>query len=174
MAAPGKWGDPTLPKHGWICEEIRDLAPDDGTPFEDYHAICEMCERKRIRYQHVMTHPKWPECICAGVICSGKMENNKAAAKRREREERNRCARRQRWPYLRAWKKSETGNHHISRNGIHILVHRKMNRPWRIRVRCEHLGGEHWGERQFATLEQAKLRSFDAYEYARDRWGWGS
>ena len=171
MPAPGKWGDPTIPKHGWMCEEICDLAPDDGTPFEDYHAVCEMYERKRIRYQHHMIHPEWPGRIAAGVICAGKMENNKAAAKRREREARSRSGRRQRWSSLRAWKKSGTGNHHISRNRIHILVYRKANQQWRIRVKCEQTGVQQWGKKQFSTLKKAKLGSFDAYEYARDQLG---
>lgn len=174
MPAPGKWGDPTTPKDGWMCEEIRDLAPDDGTPFEEYHAVCEMCERKRIRYQHLMTHPEWPGHVHAGVVCAGKMENNEAAAKRREKEARNRSGRRRRWPSLRAWEKSGQGNHHISRDGIHILVFRRRNGQWGIRVRCEHTGVEKWGKKQFSTLTQAKLRSFVAHEYARDQLGWGS
>ena len=39
---------------------------------------------------------------------------------------------------------------------------------------AQHTGVEEWGEKQFSTLKQAKLRSFVAHEYARDRLGWGS
>ena len=132
-----------------------------------------MCERKRIRYQHLMRHPEWPENVGAGSVCAGKMENNKAAAKHREREARNRFERRRRWPSLVAWKKSDKGNHYISRDGIHILLYRKKNRQWGIRVSCEYTGDEKWGKKQFSTLKQAKLSSFVAHEYARDQLGWG-
>ena len=173
MTAPGRWGDQTVPKSGWECEGFRDLNPEDGTPFEEYHAVCEMCELKHIRYQHVMTHSQWPGPILAGVVCAGKMENNKAAAKRRERDAINRSKRRERWPNLRTWNVSERGSHHISRDGIHILIYRQKNRQWRIRVKCEHTGDYCRGKKQFTTLEEAKLKSFEAYEYASGKLGWG-
>jgi len=54
------------------------------------------------------------------------------------------------------------------------LVYRNTNQQWQIRVRCEHTGGDKWGKKEFCSLEQAKLRSFDAHQYSRDQLGWGS
>ncbi len=174
MAAPGKWGNPDVPNDGWIFEEVIDLSPDDGTPFEEYCRICQMCESKAIRFQHRLSHAQWPHCINAGCVCAGKMENNGAAAKRREAVAYNRMLRKRRWPTLQAWQQSPNGNWHISHHGVHVLVVKVKSSKWRIRIKCEQLGGQKWGNKRFDTLRQAKQVSFDAFEYARDKLGWGS
>lgn len=92
----GKWGQPGVPKRGWVCQGIEDL----GEPLE----TCGMCETMTIRYVHLMVHDDYPEELACGCICSGHMEQDIEAAKVRETTMKNRARRREAWPDLRAWR----------------------------------------------------------------------
>jgi hypothetical protein len=74
----GKWGDPTVPRTGWVVGEVFD----HGKPC----FTCEMCETMTIRYEHQMYHPRYPEMLGTGCICSAHMTGDLASAKQRQRE----------------------------------------------------------------------------------------
>jgi hypothetical protein len=74
----GKWSQPGVPHKGWVCAEIDDV--------EDTMEVCEMCETAEVRYVHVMTNPRWEGELRVGCVCAGRMEDDAAAAERREAE----------------------------------------------------------------------------------------
>ena len=71
------WLRRDVPHHGWECVSVIDL----GKPL----GICRMCGKQIIRYVHVMKHPNYYRTIGAGCVCAGKMQQNIARARERER-----------------------------------------------------------------------------------------
>jgi hypothetical protein len=63
--ASGKWTDPTFPRTNWKYREYRDSG--------DRTAICEACESRTIRFQHLLTHETglrlWMCAECGGSAC---------------------------------------------------------------------------------------------------------
>lgn len=51
---------------------------------EALYLVCEMCEHQRIRYVQVMAHDDYPKELACGRKCAEKMEEDYAAAKRRD------------------------------------------------------------------------------------------
>jgi hypothetical protein len=74
----GKWSRTGVPHKGWVCDAIDDLGDDLET--------CAMCEVAEVRYVHVMTNPRWEGELRVGCVCAGRMEEDAAAAERREAE----------------------------------------------------------------------------------------
>jgi hypothetical protein len=71
--AKGKWDDGTFPEVGWTYKAPKDLG--------EYGAsICEICEGEKIRYAHLVTHPKFPEGFWAGCECAERLCPQRAAA----------------------------------------------------------------------------------------------
>lgn len=61
----GKWTDPTFPRTNWKYREYRDSG--------DRTAICEACETRTIRFQHLLTHETglrlWMCAECGSSAC---------------------------------------------------------------------------------------------------------
>lgn len=113
MSSLGKWSKQGVPKKGWICIGLEDL----GEPATE----CEMCENQEIRYVHQMQHPNYPDILDCGCVCAGKLEENYAAASKRESDSKNLAQRRARW-LTRKWKVSTNGNDYLKTDGFHIVV----------------------------------------------------
>ena len=114
--ADNLWKRDDVPHSGWICTGITDL----GEPAD----ICEMCGHQIIRYVHHMIHPNYRP-LSAGCICAGKMEGDIEAARKRERELRNRTARKDNFQ-RRKWKKSKNGNAYLKIKD-HLIVLYKLS-----------------------------------------------
>jgi len=114
--ADNLWKRDDVPHSGWICTGITDL----GEPAD----ICEMCGHQIIRYVHHMIHPNYRP-LSAGCICAGKMEGDIEAARKRERDLRNRTARKENFQ-RRKWKKSKNGNAYLKIKD-HLIVLYKLS-----------------------------------------------
>jgi hypothetical protein len=143
----GKWREPGVPHVGWRCEGVTDIREDDS---DAELAVCEMCEATEIRYVHYMVHDNYPNTLAVGQICAGKMEQDYAAAKGREREARNASARktRARTKVARSWRKNRHGNYWQKIGGVFLLVFRdKRSGKWQGKV--EQDGAVTWGQKFF-------------------------
>jgi len=150
----GKWGRSDVPKTGWRWDGVRDLGPES-------EAICEMCETRRIRYEHVMRHDEYPSSIHAGCICAGQMAGDVVAAKERERELRQRSERRGRW-LARTWRVSRAGNQTLTIDDRRVTVFcRDSCWSWVIRGPGE---GVQFSVDGHASADAAKLSAFDVLD----------
>ena len=114
--ADNLWKRDDVPHSGWSCIGISDLGEPVG--------ICEMCGYQIIRYVHHMAHPNY-RYLNVGCICAGKMEGNPEAARKRERDFKNRQARLKNFR-SRKWKTSKNNNLYAKIKN-HIVVLYKIN-----------------------------------------------
>ena len=147
----GKWSEPGVPNKGWVCVGIDDL----GAPDE----ICQMCEKREIRYVHQMEHPNYPDALGVGCVCAGHMEGDYEGARSREQGIKNASRRRSTW-LKRKWRTSQKGNPYIKTDGYHIVLY-KQGSGWRGTITHRASGQEVKSRRGYATLEEAKLAAFD-------------
>ncbi len=150
--AENLWKREDVPHSGWVCTGITDL----GAPV----GICEMCGHQIIRYAHRMVHPDHRP-ISAGCYCAGRMEGDPDAARERERELKNRQARRESF-VRREWKRSKNGNEYLKLRG-HVLVLYKLKNGggWKYAIDSA-FAGELFGSRESAVL--AAFQAFDRLE----------
>ncbi len=156
----GKWSQPGIPHKGWICVDIEDL----GEP----SAICEMCETQEIRYVHHMEHADFTQQLGCGCVCAGRMEENYEGAQRRELILRNASGRRRRW-LSRSWRISGKGNPFLNVDGYNIVVYPKSDSIWGFSVTNRETSDAIHSKRPLASEDAAKLRSFDALLWMKDK-----
>lgn len=87
------------PLSGWKCIRIADVREDDR---DAQLSVCELCGCAKVRFEHYMMHPQFPQPISVGCVCAGIMEGNILKARERERIAKNRSARRRRFA-AKAW-----------------------------------------------------------------------
>ena len=115
------WNRPDVPHSGWICTGITDLGSPSG--------ICQMCGHQIIRYVHHMIHPQY-RSLGVGCVCAGKMEGDVEAARKRERDFKNRAARLENFR-RRTWKNSKKGNPYLRvNNRVIVLYYSKQHQCW--------------------------------------------
>jgi hypothetical protein len=148
----GKWSDPGVPHKDWDCTDIEDLGGLFGK--------CEMCELQEIRYVHYMKHPDYSKLLGVGCICAGKMEENYSKAKSRDDFMKKRSSKRLRWVNNNCWKISRTGNDWIESDG-YIIVMMEQNGFWKGLIKNDNIGFKKWSQRQYKSIEEAKLSAFD-------------
>lgn len=140
------WKRSDVPHSGWVCTGISDL----GEPA----ATCGMCGHQEIRYVHHMHHPEYGS-LGVGCICAGQMEGDPEGARRREREFKNRAARRATFE-KKKWSRSRNGNLYTKIAGRHVvLFHDKERNAWRYSVDGT------FSKNSFSTKEKAALAAFD-------------
>lgn len=116
------WLDPAVPKTGWTCTGVTDLGSPSG--------ICGMCGHQIIRYVHHMTHPRFRP-LGVGCVCAGKMEGDPERARARERDFKNREARRSKF-LARKWRVSKNGNKYLKiKEHIMVLYEDKQRGVWK-------------------------------------------
>lgn len=163
--ATGKWSEPGVPHKGWTSVNVEDLgSPDD---------ICQMCEVQEIRYVHYMSHPHYGEILGVGCICAEHMEEDYEMPKRRERRLQNSAKKKQRW-LSRKWRTSAKGNSYINVDGFNIVVFKRTNKIWGGKITDKRTGHFIISQRTYTTEKQAKLATFDAKTFLKDKHGWGS
>lgn len=148
-----RWDQKGIPHRGWSCIDVIDLG-DDGSR-DDFFEQCSMCGQEKIRYVHVMCHPKFVGEQRVGCVCAGKMTDDYAGAKARERVIRNKSARKKKW-LSRKWRTSASGNKYINIDGLNIGVFVKNGR-WSARIE------DQFSKKSFSTEDEAKLHLFEAY-----------
>lgn len=143
------WTHPEVPKSNWDCGGVSDL----GEP----SATCEMCGRQIIRYVHHMHHPGYRN-LNVGCICAGKMEGDIEKARRRERDFKNREARRETF-HARPWKRSKNGNSYLKiHDHLIVLYLDDKNGTWKYAI------DNRFCKDAFATKEKAIDAAFEELE----------
>ena len=95
-----------------------------------------------------------------GAVCSGNMEEDYAAALKREKRAQSIAGRRARWMNAR-WRISAKGNSFINRNGFNIVVSSSFRgRGYLIR---ESEGERSWRKSGFVSENDAKLAAFECF-----------
>jgi hypothetical protein len=158
MSAPGKWGDPAVPKEGWHCLGVSDLG--------ETTQVCAMCEVREIRYVHHMMHPFYLDDLDCGCICAGHMEGNVERARAREAKARNAAAalKRARQRSLTLWKHSRAGNPYAHLVPYHAVVF-PVTGGWSGRLEHEYSGRRVKARRVYPTPEEAQLAAYDAVRW---------
>jgi hypothetical protein len=65
------------------------------------------------------------------------------------------------------WKVSENNNLYVKVNDHHILIYKDRNTK---KFKCKI--GEHFGKKQFDTIEIAKVAAFNGIEYFKEKNQW--
>ena len=161
----GKWARPGVPHKGWTCVDIEDI----GEPSE----VCAMCEVQEIRYVHHMQHPDYPEVLGCGCICAGRMEEDYAGARAREKGLRNAAGRKRRW-LDRTWSVSGKGNSYINADGYNVVVFPLTGAAvetgsWGFRVTNRETEDFIQSRKPYPSADAAKLRAFDAITWMKQR-----
>jgi hypothetical protein len=150
----GLWIDPTVPKRGWTCVHVFDLG------WGEYQT-CEMCQSALIRYVHHMQHPEYPD-LETGCICAGAMSGDPEGSRSRERDVRNRSARRRKW-LSRKWRRSANGNPTLRVDGYFATVFPRGARwGWLIVRRYD--DRKRFSSSLYVSEGEAKLALFDELE----------
>lgn len=146
------WDDSSVPKYGWTCDFVEDLADDGGS--KDY-ADCWMCGREEIRYVHHLSHAKYADVIEVGCICAGKLTGDVQGSEARETKMKNRAARKAKWT-KRTWKSSANGNPRLNTDGMFITVFPKGSR-------FSFCVDGQFSDKTYPTEDAAKTASFDPF-----------
>lgn len=143
------WERDDVPKMGWRCIGVTDLQAPVG--------ICGMCGHQVIRYVHHMVHPQFHQ-IDAGCICAGKMEGNIERAKQRERDFKNKEARKESF-MSRKWKNSKNNNSYLKiKDHLIVLYYSPEYKNWKYSL------DNKFCEEVFRTKAEAKSATFEALE----------
>ena len=110
------------PLEDWFCVGVIDFVDEA----EDY-TICELCGCEKVRFVHQMAHNDYFEEVNVGCICAGIMEGDLLVAKDREREMKNRAARRRNFP-KKNWKTARTGSKYLTNKGTRVFINERCGR----------------------------------------------
>jgi hypothetical protein len=148
---------PGFPHKGWTLDDVIDTQLDRGLEYGDY-PCCQFCDQDQIRFVHLLKHPGHHQAVEVGCDCAEHMTQDYKNPRRRERELRNRAARRVHFPHRR-WKISSQGNPHIEYRGYHAVIFLRQGK-YRVKI------GSTIGKKSFDSLAAAKLAVFDGIEWA--------
>lgn len=144
------WDREDVPSSGWICVGVTDLGEPSG--------ICGMCGRQIIRYVHTMIHPAFPHSVGAGCVCAGRMEGAPDRARKRERDFKNKQARRESF-LNRKWRTSRNGNSYLKiKEHVIILCKSKDGSRWSFSI------DRIFNESSCKTKENCMLEAFEALD----------
>lgn len=161
--ATGKWTTAGVPHAGWRCIGVEER------PGQDH--LCEMCEARRVRFVHVMTHDAYHGELRVGCVCAGHMEGNPAAAHHRETRFKLGLSRRDRW-LARDWRVSAAGNEFVNTSdGFNVVVFSRGS-IWAARIEHRASGYARMSKLPYRTREAAKLAAFDAMLAIKARQPW--
>jgi len=103
------------PLEGWYCSGVVDYG---NAVFE-----CELCGYPAVRYVHIMVHKEYPAQVQVGCVCAGIMEGDILAAKERDRQAKNRSARKSKY-LQKHWEATEDNRWMIRHKHKTITVER--------------------------------------------------
>lgn len=89
-----EWNKRGIPHKGWICIDVLDLREEADSAQEFEYAQCEMCDKEKLRFVHVMKHPEYPDILNVGCICAEKMSDDYINPSKMENELRKKASRR--------------------------------------------------------------------------------
>lgn len=80
-----KWSKKGYPHKGWKHQGVTDLGNDVG--------VCFMCEKKRLKYVHKISHLVENKQVEVGVVCAGHLIQDYELANNRNRDTKNKAKR---------------------------------------------------------------------------------
>jgi len=143
------WDNSSVPKRNWNWENVEDQGPGE---FD----TCEMCGNPKVRYIHIMTHPRHDGPVRVGCVCAAAM-SDEPPEKYQEREKllRSKAAAFKRWK-TRRWRLSQKGNPTVCVDGNYMTVF-KSRGGWGTVIEGE------FSRLSYPTEEAAKLSLFEEY-----------
>lgn len=147
---------PGVPHKGWSLHDVVDARDELGLEYGNYED-CQFCGQDQIRWIHILQHPDYPNMIEVGCDCAERLTDDYVNPKRREKELRNRSARRSRFPD-KGWKTSSKGNPYISHNGRHAVILETPTGKFKVSI------DKKIQPKVFNTLKEAKMGVFDIVE----------
>tara|TARA_B100000953_G_scaffold283277_1_gene262128 strand:- start:96 stop:644 length:549 start_codon:yes stop_codon:yes gene_type:complete len=157
-----KWSEPGLPHKNWHCVGEFDALDELGDL-----TVCDMCEKQRIRFVHVMAHALHDKQLNCGCVCASYMSGDALATETRERKMRSKALRRQKFPKRKGWKISARGNTQIKADGVHIVIAKRQDGLHCIGSKRVWDKDYIWDRRGFTSVDEAKLEAFEKYEKLR-------
>lgn len=143
------WKREDVPQGDWVCAGITDL----GEP----SAVCQFCGHQIIRYVHHMVHP-FHSSMDVGCVCAGKMEGSVERAKQREKEFKNKQARREGF-FKKTWNTSRNGNPYLRiKDHLIVLYWQSGRKVWKYSIDGSFCIGE------YLTKEDAIAAAFEKLE----------
>ncbi len=151
-----QWDQPGVPHKGWRCVDVVDIRGGGESADEADYAMCEMCGNEKIRYVHIMEHTESENDFKVGCVCAEKMSDDYTGPRLRETKLRSRAARRTKW-LQRTWRVSAKGNSFLNIDGHNLVVFPTQTKRWGHRIDAR------FGQRTYATKDEAKLALFDDF-----------
>jgi hypothetical protein len=138
-----------IPACGWVLDGVIDLMP----ACEDDYASCEWCGNEKIRFVHMLSHPRHFETLAVGCVCSGRLTGDSVGPAAAEKEVRSHSAKRERFPD-RKWKDTRFGGRTITLAGRRVTVAAKAGgyRLWIDSIE---------GRKTYTSERSAMLAAFD-------------
>ena len=141
------------PLENWRCEGVI-----DG---EEADFVCELCDCKKVRYIHVMTHPDYPGELKVGCICAGIMEGNRMAAIARDEAAKRKSQRRSNFR-KKKWAEPDENKWTVRYKRRSVCVERDVFRGrdfYKISIDADQY--QWWNNHRIESLEDAKLVVFE-------------
>jgi len=107
-----------------------------------------------------MQHASYPEILEVGCVCAGHMEENLTRAREREDALKKVITRRRRWPDLKSWKVSSSGDLTINKQGYRVTIFQKDDH-WSGMIVDERTHFKVFARRKYTSERAAKLGAFD-------------
>lgn len=147
------WNSPDTPHKEWRCVDVIDVCLEDGDEYE----TCEMCGKHPIRFVHIMEHCEQKN-LRVGCKCAQHMTDDYVHPQAREKQLRNKAARRRNWLKLK-WKHSRKGNPYLQKDGMNLGVFERAHQPgsWNFRI------DEDFSNRPYPSENAAKMALFEEY-----------
>lgn len=136
-----------LPREGWsiIYSDLDNNEPSDPVP-------CANCGLS-VTWHFVIYHPEWGEAI-VGSECAENLSLGEEVLERKSLARRLRT-----FVHSPRWRETPHGGT-LQQQGTRVLVYQRES-LFRLKI------GEKWGDFDFASVEEARVRAFEVLEHRR-------
>lgn len=127
-----EWNKRGIPHKGWVCIDILDLKEEFDSAQEFEYAQCEMCDKEKLRFVHVMKHPEYPDILNVGCVCAEKMAEDYINPRKMENELRKKASRRSNFKRVE-WNFNRIKNTYSKKyRGEYITIKKATNGNWAV------------------------------------------
>ena len=160
------WNQEGIPHKGWKLIDVIDLKEHFDEDYEIEYEHCMMCGHQGIRYVHLVTHENIAEEYRVGCDCAEKMTNDYLNPGKLEKELKNRASRKKNW-IKKEWKETVNGNNYLRIESHFLLIYKdKISKKYKVKI------DETFGKKEFDSLIEAKIATFNGIEYFKKKDLW--
>ena len=154
----GLWAKPGVPQTGWRCVDVYDVRGDGATANEAEYATCEMCERERIRFVHILEHDTFRDQLRVGRICAQNLSEDYINPRIKEAALKSKAKRKENW-LARRWQVSTSGNDYIKIDKRILVVFPDKNRSgmWKYKIDSQ------FSKKSYPSSNSAKMALFEEF-----------